>query len=115
MDNHVGNGALGKHDMTELHIERNGGLDSSFPENGRITNTMKDDAMFNSSELMQTLKKTLDSVRAVEKYINDRKRLEETVEEWQLVAQVLDRVFLIMFILISVISTMSILLKSSHN
>ncbi|KAJ8304827.1 hypothetical protein KUTeg_018410 [Tegillarca granosa] len=114
LENHVGNGALGKHDITDLNIDRNGVLDSSFPENGRNTNTMKDETILNSSELMQTLKRTLESVKAVEKYINDRKRHEETVEEWQLLAQVLDRVFLLMFILISVISTMSILLKSSQ-
>ena len=63
--------------------------------------------------LRKTIQGLCDSVQTIEKYIHDNRRQTENVEEWQVLAQVLDRVFFILFLFISFVSTLSILLKSS--
>ncbi|KAK3098644.1 hypothetical protein FSP39_021530 [Pinctada imbricata] len=66
--------------------------------------------------LKHSFQSLLEAVNNIEKFMMDKKKQTDYIEEWQLLAQVLDRLFFILFLFVSFVSTISILLKSSlHN
>ncbi|KAL5003928.1 hypothetical protein ScPMuIL_017384 [Solemya velum] len=72
--------------------------------------TLGFDKLIGSSDLVCTLRKQLESLHRIETVLFDKKEHENSNYEWQRVAQVLDRLFLVLFIFVSVGSTLAILI-----
>ncbi|CAG2243093.1 neuronal acetylcholine receptor subunit alpha-9-like [Mytilus edulis] len=67
-----------------------------------------------SSDIIITLQKQLQVIKNIEKNLQEKKRIDSIIEEWQLLAIVLDRVFLLFFFLFMTVSTLGIILRSAQ-
>ncbi|XP_069137242.1 neuronal acetylcholine receptor subunit alpha-9-like [Argopecten irradians] len=89
--------------------------DPTIYENNKSVRTSDTDSSLNASDLIHILRKQLESLSKIEKFMRDHNKWEENVAEWQLLGQVVDRVFLFFFILISFITTITIFVQTSSN
>lgn len=67
-----------------------------------------------SSDIIITLQKQLQIIKNIEKNLQEKKKIDSIIEEWQLLAIVLDRVFLLFFFLFMTVSTLGIILRSAQ-
>lgn len=65
-----------------------------------------------TSEIVNCVKQQLSVLRNIENTLHKKRRLAESVEEWQAMAQIMDRVFLIFFALVSFIYSLTFLMNS---
>lgn len=65
-----------------------------------------------TSEIVNCVKQQLSILGNIESILNKKRKLAETVEEWQAMAQIMDRVFLIFFALVSFIYSLTFLMNS---
>ncbi|XP_033749536.1 neuronal acetylcholine receptor subunit alpha-9-like [Pecten maximus] len=89
--------------------------ETNLYENNKNVRSTDSDSTLNASELIHILRKQLDSLSKIEKFMRDHNKWEENVAEWQLVGQIVDRIFLFFFILISFITTITIFVQTSSN
>ncbi|XP_021345853.1 neuronal acetylcholine receptor subunit alpha-9-like [Mizuhopecten yessoensis] len=89
--------------------------DTTMYENNKNSISTDSDSILNASEFIHILRKQLDSLSKIERFMRDHSKWEENVAEWQLLGQVVDRIFLIFFILISFITTITIFVQTSSN
>ena len=68
----------------------------------------------NSEGVINILQKQLESLNEMNGYIRQKKKLENSVGEWQKLAKVVDRLFLILFTLIHVGTAAGILLRIAN-
>lgn len=97
----IGNGISVSTMVEEINTENSQKVDDNYNESS-------------NSDIIATLQRQLQVIKNIEKNLQERKRLDAIIEEWQLLAQVLDRVFLLFFFCFMFISTMAILLRSTH-
>lgn len=103
-----GYGGKREHDLSSCTV-----ADESIPERQQQKDGKINDST--NSEIVLTLQKQLNIMRNIEHNLQEKKRLDSIIEEWQLLAVVLDRVFLIFFCLFLIISTSAIVLKTIYN
>jgi hypothetical protein len=63
-------------------------------------------------EIANAVKQQLSILRNIESNLTKKRILAESVDEWQNMALIMDRVFLIFFALVSFISTLTFLMNS---
>ena len=66
-----------------------------------------------TNELIAILRKQLEGVTEIKEYLNKKIEVEGTVEEWQKLAQVIDRLFMVVFFIIQLTTTVGILVTIS--
>ena len=67
-----------------------------------------------SNDILQVLQKQCESLNEINVYIRQKKKLENSVSEWQKIAKVIDRLFLILFTLIHVGTAVGIILRIAN-
>lgn len=76
----------------------------------------KPDVMFDSvletSDFMKVLRSQLECLKVMKEHVIDVKHKENKSEEWQLLAQVLDRLFLVLYLVILTFASLGIILRS---
>lgn len=97
----IGNGISVPTMVEEINTENSQKVDDNYNESS-------------SSDIIATLQRQLQVIKNIEKNLQEKKRMDAIIEEWQLLAQVLDRVFLLFFFSFMSISTMAILFRSTH-
>lgn len=65
-----------------------------------------------TSEIVNCVKQQLSILGNIENVLHKKRTLAESVEEWQAMAQIMDRVFLIFFTLVSFIYSLTFLMNS---
>ncbi|XP_022321062.1 neuronal acetylcholine receptor subunit alpha-10-like [Crassostrea virginica] len=65
-----------------------------------------------TSEIVSCVKQQLSLLSNIELIIRKKRKMAESVEEWQTMAQIMDRVFLVFFALVSLISSLTFLINS---
>ena len=65
-----------------------------------------------TSEIVNCVKQQLSLLSNIEHIIRKKRKMAESVEEWQTMAQIMDRVFLVFFALVSLISSLTFLINS---
>lgn len=65
------------------------------------------------SEEMRVMKLQLECIESIHDYFNRQKQIDEVAEEWQILAKVLDRVFMILFFIFQFSVTVFIMVKVS--
>ncbi|KAL4227651.1 Neuronal acetylcholine receptor subunit alpha-7-like [Mactra antiquata] len=66
-----------------------------------------------SHELIRLLKQQAETLDNIRDCINEKAELEDIMEEWKVLAQVMDRIFMILFFLFQVVTSLVILLRIS--
>ncbi|CAC5411108.1 Neuronal acetylcholine receptor subunit alpha-9-I,Neuronal acetylcholine receptor subunit alpha-9-II [Mytilus coruscus] len=101
--------------------ETNGKVDpnglTTMVEELNADNAQRMDDNYNesaTSDIIITLQKQLQIIKNIEKNLQEKKRIDSIIEEWQLLAIVLDRVFLLFFFLFMTVSTLAIILRSAQ-
>ncbi|XP_061188673.1 neuronal acetylcholine receptor subunit alpha-10-like [Saccostrea echinata] len=90
-------------EITSTHDPRD--VDEAGPDEHTVESST-------SYEIMNVVKQQLSIIRNIENILTKKKKLAESVEEWQNMAQIMDRVFLVFFVLVSFISTLTFLMNS---
>lgn len=100
----------GFHHLNHCHVTENEN-DTRHAEE-----TISDDSVLESSsatsEIVNCVKQQLSILGNIENILHKKRRLAESVEEWQAMAQIMDRVFLIFFALVSFIYSLTFLMNS---
>ncbi|XP_060067252.1 neuronal acetylcholine receptor subunit alpha-10-like [Ylistrum balloti] len=84
-------------------------------ENSKNVKSSESDSHLNATELINILRKQLESLSKIERFMRDHNKWEENIAEWQLLGQIVDRIFLFIFIIISFITTVTIFIQTSTN
>ena len=66
-----------------------------------------------SNDMVRILKQQLDCLNNIKDHIEDKRELEDTMEDWKKLAQVVDRIFMVLFFMFQIITSLFILLKIS--
>ena len=68
----------------------------------------------NSNDIIKILQKQCESLNEINGFMKQKKKLENSVSEWQKMAKVIDRLFLILFTLIHVGTAVGIILRIAN-
>lgn len=66
-----------------------------------------------TNEVLNLLTKQLDCLEMLHGYFGDKLRLEYTMEDWKKLAQVVDRIFMVLFFIFQFSTTLAILVRIS--
>jgi DNA repair exonuclease SbcCD ATPase subunit len=66
-----------------------------------------------SNDMVRILKQQLDCLHSIKEHIDEKRELEDTMEDWKKLAQVVDRIFMVLFFMFQIITSLFILLKIS--
>ena len=119
-----------RHHEHEIHIIENHGTERShkLPNNmadheNNLYNSLTDRKELNtnskgyeivpSMEMITILHRQLEALRKLTAHSDDRRQLEDRMEEWKLVAKVLDRLLFVLFVCMQVGATVGVLLRIS--
>lgn len=72
-------------------------------------------AVHERDEEIRILKQQLECIESIQCYIEMQKQCADITEEWQMLAQVLDRAFMILFFIFQFLATLIILVKTTEN
>ncbi|XP_053405060.1 neuronal acetylcholine receptor subunit alpha-9-like [Mercenaria mercenaria] len=81
--------------------------------NGKQVNLPPEFDYDTSNELVRILKQQLDCLNSIKAHIDEKRELEDTMEDWKKLAQVVDRIFMVLFFAFQCITTLFILLRIS--
>ena len=81
-------------------------------ENGKTITDLQFDVN-TTSEVVRLLKKQLGCLQTVHDYYGDKLKLEYIMEDWKKLAQVVDRIFMVLFFIFQSSTTLAILVRIS--
>ena len=85
-------------------------MTNAFVMNNRNNSVSTDDAR---TEEMRMMKLQLECIESIHDYFNRQTQIDDVAEEWQNLAKVLDRVFMILFFIFQFSTTVFIMVKVS--
>ena len=116
-DNRVfeNHGSVRVHTTSNGVIEQENNVNRSLQELKELNaRNLKVIELGTSDETINILHKQLQTLNEINDYISQKRKLEHSVSEWQKLAKVVDRLFMILFSLIQVGTTCGILIRIAN-
>ena len=108
-------GSIRVHPVSNGTIDQENNVNRSLHELKEMnTRNLKVIEFESTNETVNILHKQLQILNEINDYIGQKKKLEHSISEWQKLAKVIDRLFMILFLMIMVGTTSGILIRIAN-